>query len=61
MMETFRSAMVALMASLFCLYLLKPLAVRIGLVDRPDERKQHINHVPLIGGVVIFLVFVLRY
>lgn len=56
-METFRSAMVALIASLFCLYLLKPLAVRIGLVDRPDERKQHLNHVPLIGGLVIFFGF----
>lgn len=57
MMELFRSALAALIASLFCLYLLRPLAVTIGLVDRPDERKQHINHVPLIGGLVIFFGF----
>lgn len=56
-METLKSSMVALVACLFCLYLLRPLAVRVGLVDRPDERKHHLNEVPLIGGIAIFFGF----
>ena len=26
-----------------------------GLVDRPDERKHHVGHVPLIGGLAAFI------
>jgi UDP-GlcNAc:undecaprenyl-phosphate GlcNAc-1-phosphate transferase len=32
-----------------------PVAVEIGLVDKPCERKQHSGHIPLIGGISIFL------
>lgn len=39
-----------------------PIAIRLApalkLVDVPDERKQHEGHVPLIGGLIIFPVFV---
>lgn len=31
------------------------LGARLGLVDRPDARKQHIGNVPLAGGIAIFL------
>lgn len=31
------------------------LGARLALVDRPDDRKQHIGNVPLAGGVAIFL------
>ncbi|MCP4995219.1 MAG: undecaprenyl/decaprenyl-phosphate alpha-N-acetylglucosaminyl 1-phosphate transferase, partial [Gammaproteobacteria bacterium] len=41
------------------IYILKPAASRYGLVDRPDGRKQHTFHTPLIGGITIFLAFVL--
>lgn len=37
--------------------LLKPLAVRAGLVDRPDERKHHEGAVPLVGGIAIYAGF----
>ncbi len=37
---------------------LKPLAVKTGLIDVPDTRKQHSGHIPLIGGVTIFLSIV---
>jgi UDP-GlcNAc:undecaprenyl-phosphate GlcNAc-1-phosphate transferase len=33
----------------------KPVAIEIGLVDKPCERKQHTGHIPLIGGISIFL------
>lgn len=36
---------------------LRPLARRIGLVDRPGERKAHEGAVPLVGGIAMFLGF----
>ena len=36
---------------------LTPLARHVGLVDRPNERKQHEGHVPLVGGIAIFLTY----
>ncbi len=33
---------------------LRPLAVRIGLVDTPCKRKQHVGHIPLVGGLAIY-------
>lgn len=40
------------------IWLLRPLAFRIGLVDSPGGRKLHSGEVPLIGGIAIFLGFV---
>ena len=28
-------------------------AIKIGLVDKPDHRKKHQNHIPLVGGLAI--------
>jgi UDP-GlcNAc:undecaprenyl-phosphate GlcNAc-1-phosphate transferase len=33
----------------------KPVAIEVGLVDKPTERKQHAGHIPLIGGISIFI------
>lgn len=33
----------------------KPVAIEVGLVDKPCQRKQHDGHIPLIGGISIFL------
>lgn len=41
----------AFLAIKFC----KPVAVEMGLVDKPNERKQHAGHIPLIGGISIFI------
>ena len=38
-------------------WLIRPVAVRIGFVDRPGGRKIHANAKPLGGGVAIFLGF----
>jgi len=35
--------------------LLSPIARNVGLVDRPDHRKQHQHDIPLVGGIVISL------
>ncbi|MEI6894716.1 MAG: UDP-N-acetylglucosamine--undecaprenyl-phosphate N-acetylglucosaminephosphotransferase [Colwellia sp.] len=45
-------------AFLFALLAIKffnPVALEIGLVDKPSERKQHAGHIPLIGGISMFL------
>lgn len=56
-MDIIKSGIIALLASLFCIWLLRPLAIRIGLVDRPTGRKLHENEVPLIGGIAMFFGF----
>lgn len=52
LLGSFICAAVALLA-------LNPLAQKIGLVDRPDTRKQHKDNVPLTGGIAISIAFIL--
>jgi undecaprenyl-phosphate alpha-N-acetylglucosaminyl 1-phosphatetransferase len=44
-----------LLLTVACIPLLKRLAPALGLVDVPDERKQHAAPTPLVGGLAIFL------
>jgi UDP-GlcNAc:undecaprenyl-phosphate GlcNAc-1-phosphate transferase len=44
----------SLCATWIALVLLKPIALRAGLLDKPGGRKQHKGAVPLIGGLAIF-------
>lgn len=46
---------IALAVTLFAIFSMRPLARRLGLVDRPDARKRHRGSVPLIGGLCFFL------
>jgi undecaprenyl-phosphate alpha-N-acetylglucosaminyl 1-phosphatetransferase len=46
---------IALAVTLFSIFSMRPIARRLGLVDRPDERKRHRGRVPLIGGLCFFL------
>jgi UDP-GlcNAc:undecaprenyl-phosphate GlcNAc-1-phosphate transferase len=41
------------------LYLLRPMAMRIDLIDQPGERKVHSEGVPLVGGLAMFCGFAL--
>ncbi|WP_261591870.1 UDP-N-acetylglucosamine--undecaprenyl-phosphate N-acetylglucosaminephosphotransferase [Pseudoalteromonas holothuriae] len=45
----------AFFASYCTIFMVKPLAERVGLVDVPCSRKKHVGAIPLIGGVSIFL------
>src|SRR3990167_1068025 len=56
-MDILKAGIAALVASLFCIWLLRPLAMRLGLVDRPAGRKLHEKEVPLIGGIAMFFGF----
>lgn len=40
--------------TLAAIFILIPIANRIGLVDKPQGRKQHVGAIPLIGGISIF-------
>lgn len=35
--------------------LMNPIAISLGLVDKPNERKQHKGNIPLVGGISIFI------
>ena len=47
---------VATLLATVLVFALRPLAIRLQLVDKPSERKTHKGEVPLIGGPVIWLV-----
>ncbi len=46
--------LVALVATILLIVLLRPLAVRSGLVDIPNNRKSHRVPTPLVGGLAIY-------
>ncbi|MCM2679503.1 UDP-N-acetylglucosamine--undecaprenyl-phosphate N-acetylglucosaminephosphotransferase [Echinimonas agarilytica] len=46
--------MIAIAASFVCIQALRPFAVRVGLVDVPNQRKRHQGTVPLIGGLALY-------
>jgi undecaprenyl-phosphate alpha-N-acetylglucosaminyl 1-phosphatetransferase/UDP-N-acetylglucosamine 2-epimerase len=46
---------IALAVTLFSIFSLRPVARRLGLVDKPGGRKAHKGRVPLIGGLCFFL------
>jgi UDP-GlcNAc:undecaprenyl-phosphate/decaprenyl-phosphate GlcNAc-1-phosphate transferase len=35
--------------------MLRPLALRVGITDKPGGRKQHIGEIPLVGGIAMFI------
>lgn len=45
---------ISFIVTLLCLLLLRPLAIKYNFVDHPNDRKNHIGSVPLIGGICIF-------
>ncbi len=49
----------ALVVSLVATPVVRTLSVRLGVVDHPGERKIHALPIPLLGGVAVYLAFVL--
>lgn len=47
--------LVAAGTSAVVIVVMRRFAIVLGLVDRPDQRKQHLGDVPLVGGVAIFI------
>jgi len=50
---------VALLASLGLTIPVRHFALRFGMVDKPGPRKVHLTPMPLLGGIAIYLGFVL--
>src|SRR5271170_3490408 len=46
---------VALVASLTLTVPVRDFALRVGMVDRPGPRKVHLQPIPLLGGLAIYL------
>ena len=49
----------ATIVAILAIAVLRPLARYMGLMDQPDERKQHVRATPLVGGPAIFLALVI--
>ncbi len=47
--------LVAFVTSVITIHLATPIAVRVGLVDRPGGHKLHEDHVPLVGGFALYI------
>lgn len=43
------------------LFLARKTAIRVGLVDKPNTRKNHDGHIPLVGGVSLYFSLWLLY
>ena len=56
-MHAILTLVLAFGSTVLCIVLLKPLAPKIGLVDRPSGRKTHEGVIPLVGGIAIWLAF----
>jgi len=56
------SEKILLISSVSCfiaIWILYPLAIKIKLIDLPNERKNHSGEIPLVGGIAMFIAFVL--
>ncbi len=53
------TVLLAFGTTILCIVLLRPIAARLRLVDHPDQRKDHVGAVPLIGGVAIWFAFLI--
>lgn len=56
---TFIEALVPFMMMIMIVPALRPVAVRVGLVDRPDQRRHHEAATPAVGGLAILLALAL--
>ncbi|TAA39581.1 UDP-N-acetylglucosamine--undecaprenyl-phosphate N-acetylglucosaminephosphotransferase [Corallincola spongiicola] len=54
-MDITLSLFTAFLCSFLSIKILKPLAEQVGLVDKPNERKNHVGHIPLVGGISTFI------
>lgn len=53
--ELWQANFIALISAFVAIKVLRPIAVYFHLVDVPDARKQHDGHIPLIGGLSIYI------
>ncbi|MBV8156533.1 MAG: undecaprenyl/decaprenyl-phosphate alpha-N-acetylglucosaminyl 1-phosphate transferase, partial [Dyella sp.] len=49
------ACLVGACTSAIAIFMLRRYALVLGLIDRPNQRKQHVGKVPLVGGLAIFM------
>lgn len=59
MLTLIYTSIIATLLATVLVVALRPLAIRLQLVDKPSDRKLHHGEVPLLGGPVIWLVVML--
>tara|TARA_R100001480_G_scaffold55730_4_gene68675 strand:+ start:1012 stop:2091 length:1080 start_codon:yes stop_codon:yes gene_type:complete len=59
MISSLLQACIAFSLTLLWIIILSPMAIRIGLVDAPNQRKQHEGEIPIVGGIAIFLTLII--
>ncbi|MDJ0699536.1 MAG: MraY family glycosyltransferase [Woeseiaceae bacterium] len=58
-MKAALTVLLAISTTVLCIALLKPLAPKLKLVDYPSGRKKHEGEIPLVGGIAVWLAFVI--
>lgn len=58
-LQFFPALVLGFAASLGLTPLSRQIAMRLGVVDKPNQRKIHHDHKPLMGGLAIYLAFAL--
>ena len=53
--ELWQANLIALASAFLAIKVLRPIAIYFNLVDVPTGRKQHVGHIPLIGGLSIYV------
>ncbi|MFS1439379.1 UDP-N-acetylglucosamine--undecaprenyl-phosphate N-acetylglucosaminephosphotransferase [Shewanella sp. 10N.286.48.A6] len=53
-MSTSLAVLFVFCCSLISLFAFRKLAKKVGLVDKPNERKHHVGQIPLIGGISVY-------
>jgi UDP-GlcNAc:undecaprenyl-phosphate GlcNAc-1-phosphate transferase len=56
-LQSFLNLFLAMGSTALCIALLRPVAPKFGLVDRPSDRKTHEGAIPLVGGIAIWVAF----
>lgn len=52
---------VIFISAFIALFLARKTAIKVGLVDKPNTRKNHDGHIPLVGGVSLYFSLWLLY
>lgn len=50
--------LIVFMSALFALIITRFLAIKIGLVDKPNARKLHQGEIPLVGGISVWVALI---
>lgn len=59
--EKFLIIIASFFVAFFAILLLRPLAIKINLLDKPSSRKTHKGNIPLVGGLGIYICLLLLF